>query len=145
MITEQQIETVIQGLEDGKLEDSFAIDQEEYLEYLVAEVLPGLNSAEKDLFAFIISVVNLSVEAEEKELDLDDYLDKEEENWKTRTDASSWDDCKDQYFQDYNEEDLLAFVEDMLATDEEKDLTEIGKELVFITSKSFIDALTDEG
>ncbi len=143
MITEHKIETNIQGLEDGTLEDSFPLDQAEYLEYLVAEVLPGLNSAEKDLFAFIISVINLSVEAEERELDLDDYLDKEEENWKIRADASSWDDCKDKYFQEYKEEDLLAFVEDMLATDEDNELTEIGKELVFITSKSFIDALTE--
>lgn len=141
MIPEQKIETVIQRLEEGQLTDTFPSDQEEYLEYLVAEVLPGMNAAEKDLFAFIVSVINLSVESEDKEIELDSYLDLEEQNWKIRTDASSWEDCKNTFFQDYKEEDLLAFVEDMLATDEEQDLTEIGKELVFITSKSFIDAV----
>ena len=52
----------------------------------------------------------------------------------------------DFFFQDYPQEDLLAFVEDSLIDDEENDtpISNIGRNVIFVSMKSFIDCLHQE-
>ena len=45
------------------------------------------------------------------------------------------------FFKDYPEEDLLAFVEDMLIGDDNTDMTPVGREVIFVKLKSVIDFL----
>ena len=52
-------------------------------------------------------------------------------------------DTMDAFFKNYSEEDLLAFVEDILVEDDDQELTTVGKEIILICSKSLIDLLQD--
>ena len=45
------------------------------------------------------------------------------------------------FFDNYVEEDLLAFIEDMLVEDEDGVFTPIGREVIFVKSKSIVDWL----
>ena len=42
---------------------------------------------------------------------------------------------------DYQQEDLLALVEDSIQADEEEMVTPIGKEIIFVACKSIIDVI----
>ena len=66
----------------------------------------------------------------------------EEKNWAIREEAASWDACKDKFFSLTSEEDILSFVEDILVDDEDNDMTDIGKEFIFILCQSYIDTIT---
>ena len=54
---------------------------------------------------------------------------------------SRWRRRLDAFFKNYSEEDLLAFVEDILVEDEDQELTTVGKEIILICSKSLIDLM----
>jgi hypothetical protein len=45
----------------------------------------------------------------------------------------------DVFFKDYPQEDLLAFVEDALADDEDSEVTKEGREPMFVALKTIID------
>ena len=66
----------------------------------------------------------------------------EDQNWgvmdKQRGDFSA---KLNVFFDNYQEEDLLAFVEDMLVDDETTDITPVGREVIFIKLKTVIDFL----
>ena len=47
----------------------------------------------------------------------------------------------DVFFNDYDQEDLLAFIEDALEIDEEDFLTPVGREIIFVSMKVLIDLL----
>ena len=49
----------------------------------------------------------------------------------------------DVFFQDYFQEDLLAFVEDSLSEEEEEMVTKIGREPMFVALKTIIDCWCD--
>ena len=48
----------------------------------------------------------------------------------------------DVFFEDYAQEDMLAFVEDNLVEDEDSTITKEGREPIFVALKSVIDVLT---
>lgn len=143
MITEEQINDIIAKMEDANFQDTFAQEEGEYWHYLNSDSFKGLTAAENQLSFFINSVIfHTCMENMETlpEFDIDHFQEKEETNWALREKQKSWSDTKDHYFEKYTEEDLLAFVEDMLM-DEEEELSEISKEVIFITAKSYIDFL----
>ena len=47
----------------------------------------------------------------------------------------------DPFFKDYPQEDLLAFVEDSLVQDEDSEITNEGRDYIFIALKTIIDSL----
>ena len=47
----------------------------------------------------------------------------------------------DVFFENYQQEDLLAFVEDSLIDDEDEIVTKVGREPMFVALKSIIDCL----
>ncbi len=143
MITEEDIEEVIALFESEDFEDSFASEEELYWNYLNSDSFKGLSSAEHQMLFFINSVIYHSCKdllSDAYEFDIEEYQTYEEDNWAIREDTKKWGDTLDLYFEDYSQEDLLAFVEDMLAQDEdEAELSDLGREVIFITAKSYID------
>ena len=69
----------------------------------------------------------------------------EEKNWQLFEDNQkiSWEDKMTKVFESYPQTDLLAFVEDMLVEDDDDETTisNIGREFIFVTAKSFVDCL----
>ncbi len=143
MIKEALIEEILEQIESEKFEDNFATAQAEYWHYLNSESFKGLSTPEHQLSYFISSVIFHAATASETELpdfDIEQFQQLEEQNWEERETHKNWSAAKDAFFEEYEEEDLLAFVEDMLA-DEEGELSDIAKEVIFITAKSYIDFL----
>lgn len=142
MIEEKFIQESIDELENEDFV-SQALDPE-LLVYLETEIFNLLSKVETDVLTFCIEVINQSIIKKHKSLpdfDLEDFNNKEEVNWTLREDSSSWESAKDSFFKEYKEEDLLAFVEDILVEDEDDQLSKISKEFIFITSKSYIDSM----
>ena len=76
--------------------------------------------------------------------DIEEFQHHEDQNWALREEVANVTEAIDQYFDGFVEEDLLAFVEDMLIIDEESEITELGREVIFITAKSYIDFIAQE-
>ena len=144
MISEAEIDKILAGLEAETIENNFAEAENEYWTYLNSESFGGLSEEEHQLLFFINSVIYLAVETHSEyklEFDLETFQDEEETSWALREELDNWDKTKDVFFEDFIQEDLLAFVEDLLADEEEEALTDLGKEVIFITSKSYIDLI----
>jgi len=144
MIKEAEIDAVVLAMQEEGFEDGFVDGAEEYWHYLNSESFQSLSDKEHELLFFLSSVVYNAAEAVEGatlDFAMQLYQDEEEENWGVREDSKNWAEAADAFFEGYGEEDLLAFVEDMLNSEESEDLTEIGKEVLFITTKSYIDLI----
>lgn len=143
MILESHIDNYLQSLEDN-VNDIF-LEEEVFLAYLASDNFDVLNDAERKVMFFCCEVIfhaYKNCHGECPELDMAVFYINEETNWTTREEASSWEACKDEFFKSTEEEDMLAFVEDILVDDEEEDMTDIGKEFIFILCKSYIDTIT---
>ena len=93
--------------------------------------------------AMVIMGAFLSAESEAKMIDVSEEISKiEDQNWSV-LDAQKGDfrEKLNIFFKDYPEEDLLAFVEDMLIDDDASGMTQVGREVIFIKLKSIIDFL----
>jgi len=143
MIKESVIELIISQLTAEGYEDSFSTEQSEYWHYINSDSFKGFTEEEDQLLFFVSSVIFHSVKHNNKssqEFDIENFQKIEESNWSLREKNKSWPDAKDAFFETYREEDLLAFVEDMLA-EEERTISDVAEEIIFITAKSYIDIL----
>jgi len=111
MISEKHIESVIAKMQTEGYEDNFALDQPDYWHYLNSENFKSLTEPEHQLLFFINSVIFHSLE--DFDFDMEQYEISEEDNWSIREANKSWTDTKNILFDNYEQEDLLAFVEDM--------------------------------
>ena len=103
----------------------------------------SLSPDESELLLFIIlTIYQLSHDELDSEL-FDQFIEKEEDNWQIFEDNQkvSWDDKMTMIFESYPQTDLLSFVEDMLVEDEDITISQIGKEFILVTTKSFIDCI----
>lgn len=116
------------------------------LAYLEQESNDVLLEEERDLQWYII-VVCLSAIADQDieipEFTVEGLTTAEEKNWDTlqQTGSGDWRERLTPFFKEYPEEDLLAFVEDMVQEDEDGPLTTIGREVIFVTAKTVIDTV----
>lgn len=141
MITESEIDKCIALIESDQ---SKALElPESFQEYLASEIYSSLRKDEQQVLNFSLSVIYNCCDPEEDKFDIDSYLDLEDHNWSLRDKDRSLNDTMDAFFKNYSEEDLLAFVEDILVEDEDQELTTVGKEIILICSKSLIDLLQD--
>lgn len=141
MIEEKYIQEYLDTLSGEN--DSGPILNEALLTYLESEVFNTLSPSEKNTLIFCCEVIQQSYvlkHSEAPDLDFNAFTENEEKNWTLREEKKSWEETKNIFFQDYKEEDLLAFVEDILVDDEDNDLSMISKEFIFITCKSYIDS-----
>ncbi|TAK41221.1 MAG: hypothetical protein EPO28_08900 [Saprospiraceae bacterium] len=159
MISESTIESVIAQFERGETDYDnaaceFASRQPSLLSFLISEQEGALSEEEREFLFYLATVIWKSVELENPGLpaaDSERISDAEEANWAI-LDASqkrSFREQLDLFFENYPEEDLLAFVEDALTIDEEDledetfHLTSEGVEPMFISLKTMIDVLTE--
>jgi len=116
------------------------------LAFLLSEGFNVLEEHEKSMLLYLCMIVYYSVQAEEPELDvveLEEIQSIDEANW-TTVDSKKFKTMKeiaDHFFDGYEQEDLLAFVEDALVEDEEYEISAIGRNVIFVSLKSFIDVL----
>jgi len=114
------------------------------LAYLDQESNDVLLEEERDLQWYIAVVSLTAIENSGEslpEFDVEDLSHAEESNWELlqESGSGSWRDRLDPFFNEYEQEDLLAFLEDMVQEDEDSPVTNVGREVIFVTVKAIID------
>ncbi len=112
--------------------------------YLSSETTAAFSNEEKDFLFFATSVIVSAVEAVEpapRVLGLEMLTEIEEQNFTifTETKGKKFRDRVTVFFEDYPQEDLLAFAEDALEEDEETLITSEGRAYLFVMLKTIID------
>jgi len=151
MVPEEIIEEIIEYFENDEKAyvDSLAKIMESnpaLLAFLGQESIDILLEEEKDIFWYITLVICTAVERSNFEYnDITDVnLEEcEEKNWEIYQGQprGSFREKITPFFNNYNQEDLLAFVEDTLELDDTSPITAVGREVIFISTKSIIDTL----
>lgn len=151
MIPESIIEEVIDYYDTDKeaYVDALADimdSQPALLAFLNQESVDILLEEEKDILWYIILIIYNSISKNNTEMVIisDEKLSSnEEKNWTLYQDQprGSFREKVTVFFEGYHEEDLLAFVEDSLEIDDNSPITSVGREVIFIASKSVIDTL----
>ncbi len=143
MINEERIDKVVDLVSENveiKIHE-FVTGEREFSGYLLGEDFKLLTEDEKQTMLFIHMVLFFCLSAnEDSTFDPDRFQELEDNNWKFFNEQGrSWGEKTEKIFKNYPEEDLLAFVEDMLNDDE---ISSLSQELIFITAKSYIDTKT---
>lgn len=151
IITEDHIEKFIDRMEAD--EDLFLkcrqqmIDNEPALAaFLTQESMDILNDDEYDLLWFITTLI-YTVFTEENKLDKAleaAVLDETEEvNWDllNEKENAAFSDRLDLFFEETEQEDLMAFLEDCTEPDEDVDITPVGREIIFIAGATLLNVL----
>lgn len=158
MISESTIEQVLQGFENQTTDFEAAVQefgerQPALLSFLVSDTDGVLTEDEQDFMLYLATVIFTAVEKEREDIPTyspDEIAEAEEKNWELldSTRGKSFREQLDVFFENYPEEDLLAFVEDALAAEAEDEdgesfsMTEESQEPMFINLKTVIDVLT---
>jgi hypothetical protein len=117
--------------------------------YIFSENLKVLLQEEREFVLFLLVIIILASEMENGPLqpvDVKVFEDAEEKNWELLGEKVStpFRERLDVFFQNTEQEDLLAFIEDTLSDSEDGMVTKEGREVVFIFLKSVIDCLKPE-
>ncbi|MFZ4545259.1 MAG: hypothetical protein ACOYOA_14505 [Saprospiraceae bacterium] len=157
IIDDKIIDAVIESLDT--LEDEYDRQVSEFYKqqpviasFMESEQTGILSDEERDFLEYLALVIYKAVEKVEKKVPAvsEEQLEEvEEKNWDMLENAKgkTFTDRVDVFFEDYEQEDLLAFVEDSLVFDPDDDeanmdfLTDEGREPMFVILKTIIDAL----
>ena len=153
MIPESIIDELVLELEENPatLQEGFQIFDEEQpalLAYLLSESFEILTKDERDLMLYMAVVIFLAFKRSGNSIPTineEAIGQTEERNWELMisSKASKFRDRLTPFFENYPQEDLLAFVEDALTIDEEEELvTKEGREPIFVGLRSIIDVLS---
>jgi hypothetical protein len=149
-ISENIIDGVIDRLEEKNHFDiafqSFEKEQPDVMAYIHHENHSLLTDEEGLMLEFMITVIYESAKVGSgiiSPISGAAIEEADEANWAVFNEhaSKSFNAILDVFFRDYPQEDLLAFVEDTLQSDEEQIVTPIGREILFIACKSIIDTL----
>lgn len=122
-------------------------EQPVLLAYLFSENFDVFMNREREYVLFLVLVIIESAKSKTSNtlpIITEEMLGEvEESNWTKiqAVNAQRFRERLDVFFEDTNQEDLLAFVEDALIDEEEGLLSKEGREPLFIVLKSIIDAL----
>ena len=153
MIKESIIDNTFDWLEsDDDRFDSLLAEleekQPELMAYLSTEDLEVFTEEEYNYLVFLAVVIWQSIIRDGKEpatVNMEDLSEADERNW-TLLDTAEGKKFHQRiavFFEGYQQEDLLAFIEDALAEhDDDFFLTKEGREPMFITLKTITDCLT---
>ncbi len=152
-VSEEVLDNIVERFDDSeaayeKAIEAFEKEQPILLSYLFSEEFEVFTSDEKEfmlLLATIIFTANRDVNGAQLQVDEKAIADAEETNWAKLegVTANHFHERIDVFFQDHPQEDLLAFVEDALADDEEDPIvTKEAREAMFVSLKTVIDCLT---
>lgn len=131
-----------------KLLKKFEAEQPAVFNYLFSEDVEAFTMDEQEWMLFVGLVIFGSVDQtgyEIAEIEENDLMDAEEKNWDLLQDskATQFNERINPFFENYPQEDLLAFVEDMLTEDEEDNfITREGREPMFVVLKSIVDVMS---
>ncbi len=114
--------------------------------YIFSENLTILHQEEREFVLFLLLIIisaSKKVNGEFSTIDINDFEVAEEQNWSLleETSAKSFRDRLDVFFDQTEQEDLLAFIEDTLSDSEDGLASKEGREVVFVFLKSVIDCL----
>lgn len=149
MIHEQEINDCLEELSGEALTfeehlQGWAEWQPLIAHFVLSDDFQLLTEEEKEILLFgatvIVSLARKN-ETQSDPLTEDEIGDLEEANWiwLEEADGNSLHDKLDEIFEDYPEQELLAFVEDLISDEEE--LSRLGSEVILVGLKTLIDAL----
>ena len=152
-VSENTIDGIVYKLETADFEAEVTLlgsEQPALLAYVLSEDFELLTNEEREWLLYIVLVLWQSVErvyGKLAPLSKTTLEAAEEANWERleSVTAKRFRDRMTPFFDNYDQEDLLAFVEDSLTEDEEDTenvVTKEGREPMFVALKSVIDALT---
>lgn len=150
-VAEQYVDEAIAALNTSdealeQAEQRFMSSQPHILAFITQEDLSVLTEEEQDyLFLLTLTAWDAVLRAgvDLPAVEEDDLGEAEETNYALldTTSGSTFKDRMDVFFKDYPQEDLLAFIEDALMDDEDDIVTKEGRETLFVTLKSVLDAM----
>jgi hypothetical protein len=149
-ITERELDVILDAFEKGEhrpedIFQDFGKVQPSLYAFLIDEQAKYLTKSEQSFYTFLISVIWKCIPSH---LDIhEDWISQyEEENWHTLDAVKSkkFSDKITPFFERCPEEELLAFIEDSLAEDEELMISQVSKEWIFISLMTMIDCLLDK-
>ena len=128
----------------------FKSHQPVLLAYLFSDNFELLTQKEREYMMFLALVVWRACQKTQAEITLveENLLeDLEERNWEQlhKVVSRKFNERIDIFFKNYPQEDLLAFVEDALVSDEDSEITNEGRDYIFIALKTIIDSLNARG
>lgn len=153
-IPEATIETMAARLGDSEeaflsVLDQMRSEQPALAAYLFSEQTGAFTRPEQEWLLFLALVIYASVAAEapkEAPVSEDEVIDREEANWELLLESGgkTFFERISPCFEQTRQEDLLAFVEDSLAEEEDEGIVSTeGKEPMFVMLKTIIDLLTE--
>lgn len=152
MITDQTINNISDqlGSNDLALEAQFlnlSKEQPGVMQFLFQENYQVLKSEEHEYLLYIALVIYASVKSQTRASELvpvERLEEQEDLNWEIWEQIKSKNirDKNDIFFQDFGQEDLLAFVEDMVLVEEDSELSGVAQEICMVAGKTLIDCLT---
>jgi hypothetical protein len=155
-ISEEDIDIAIGEIEANgiteEMIEAFKSSQPIVFAYLFSDSFDLSTQDEKEYLLYLVMVAWKAiskVHPEMNEVEEEEIGESEEKNWEliNNVSATKFRDRLTILFENSNQEDLLAFAEDMLTELEEEETTEKeivtkeGRELLFVAYKSIIDAM----
>jgi hypothetical protein len=151
LIGELQVEDCIQTLSNEPLRFEQQLEtwlnwQPHIAAYILSDSFSLLNDAEKEAFLFgatVLTSLAIKHNITKEQVSQEEIGEIEEANWELLEgqNAKTLSQKMDVFFKDYPEEELLVFIEDLCADEEEEDITGPGAELMVIGLKTIADAL----
>lgn len=150
-ISEEVIEKLLEEMEveSSKVEQhlkNFEEKQGAIYNWLISDSFDILTTEERGHLLYMAVVVwraTSTIEKEYHQVTPEEIEKQEEEVWTVFLESKGrFRDKLDVFFKDYDQEDLLAFVEDALEIEEEDFLTPVGREIMFVIMKVLMDLLT---
>ena len=150
-VSEGEIDEVSQLMDDEAISyDQLLVEMQDrqpiLFSYLFSENFKLLTTEEKEYLLYLALIIWKAIaEQTEKAVPITSEIieEKEEKNWTIFNESTArvFRDKLDYFFQEYPQEDLLAYVEDALVDDEDTFVTKEGRDLMFIGLKTMVDSL----
>lgn len=151
MVPESIIEEVIETYanEEEAYEETLSeiMDQQPaLLAFLAQESNDVLTEEEKDILWYIILIIITSARRFGESVgEISDVAlgNNEETNWEILHEQpkGTFREKLTPFFENYDQEDLLAFVEDSLEVEDDSPVTSVGRDVIFISAKTVIDSI----
>lgn len=152
-VSEKTIDSIVENLENSDFEqeiEKMGTEQPALMSYVFSEDFELLTQGEREIMLYCLLVIWQSVEKSKNTkiypLSKKTIETAEEHNWELldNVKALKFRDRITIFFENSDQEDLLAFIEDILTEDSEDNenhITKEGREPMFVALKSVVDAL----